>query len=68
MKHTKPLVKKEPKPILTSIFIREKSTGTIIAMFPPTRTGEKCAERYKGLADLEIVRTYEKGGKKYESN
>lgn len=59
---------KEPKPVLTSIFIKEKSTGTIITMFPPTRTGERHAERYRGLTDLEIVKKYEKGGKIYESN
>ena len=59
---------KEPQPILVSIFIREKSTGTILVMFPTTRTGEKQAERYRGLADLEIVKKYEKGGKIYEVN
>lgn len=59
---------KEPKPILTSIYIREKSTGNIVCMFPPTRDGEKRAERYRSLMDLEIVKIYEKGGQKYESN
>lgn len=64
----KPKEVKEPKPILISIFIREKSTGTILCTFPPTRAGERRAEHYRCLADLEIVKTYEKGGKKYESN
>lgn len=64
----KPKEVKEPKPILISISIKEQSTNQIIAMFPPTRAGEKRAERYKGLAGLEIVKTYEKGGKKHESN
>ena len=59
---------KEPQPILISIFIREKSTGTILNRYPTTRAGEKRAERYRGLVDLEIVKTYEKGGKKYEVN
>lgn len=65
---SKPKDVKEPKPILLSVAVKEKSTGTIICMFPPTRAGERRAERYRGLGDLEIVKTYEKGGKKYESN
>ena len=60
--------KPEVKPTLLSVFVREVSTNTIICRFPPTRVGEKRAERYRGLADLEIVKTYEKGGLKYESN
>lgn len=51
--------KKEPKPQLIRVFVREKSTNTTICEFPPTRTGEKRAERYRGLADLEIVKNYE---------
>lgn len=50
--------KKEPKPQLKSVFVREISTNTIIISFPPTRIGEKRAERYRGLADLEIVKEY----------
>ena len=60
--------KKEPQPILIVIAIKDTNTGTIICTFPPTRAGEKRAERYKGLAGIEIVRTYEKGGITYESN
>ena len=60
MKTTKP--KNEPKPILTSIFIREKSTGNIILQFPPTQAGERRAEHYRYLMDLEIVKIYSKGG------
>lgn len=60
--------KKEPKPILLLIAVKEKDTGSIVCMFPPTSKGERQAERYRGLAGLEIVKTYEKGGIKYESN
>lgn len=49
---------KKPNPKLTAIFVREISTKTIISVFPPTRAGEKRANRYKGLADLEIVKQY----------
>lgn len=64
----KPKEVKEPKPILLSVVVRDKSTGIALCAFPPTSAGEKRAERYRGLAGLEIVKTYEKGGKKYESN
>ena len=64
----KPKEVKEPKPILISIAIKDKDIGDIIMTFPPTRAGKKRAERYRGLAGLEIVKTYEKGGKTYESN
>ena len=64
----KPKEVKEPKPILLSVAVREKSTGITLCKFPPTRAGERRAELYRGLGDLEIVKTYEKGGKKYESN
>ena len=60
--------KTEPKPILTAVFVREKSTKTIICTFPPTRAGENRAERSRGLADLEVVKQYIHGGYKYESN
>ena len=59
---------KATKPILISVAIKDTTTNTIIANFAPTRVGEARAERYRGLAGLEIVKTYEKGGKKYESN
>lgn len=65
---TKEVKEKEPKPILVSVSVRDKNTGTILCNFPPTRAGLKRAERYRGLVGLEIVNTYEKGGKKYESN
>lgn len=57
---------KEPKPILLSVFVRDTITGSIICMFPPTGAGIKRAERYRCLAGLEVIKTYEKGGKKYE--
>lgn len=50
--------KKEPKPKLISVFVKEKSTNTIIVVFPPNRTGERQAEKYRGLYDLEIVKQY----------
>ena len=49
---------KEPKPILVSVSVKEISTGTTILTFPPTRVGEKCAEKYRGLADLAIIKEY----------
>ena len=64
---TKEVKEKEPKPILVSVQVRDTITGTVIT-FPPTKAGGKSAERYRGLAGLEIVKIYEKGGKKYESN
>ena len=59
---------KQPTPVLTQIFLKEESTNRIIAQFPPTKTGERTAERYRGLADLKIIKEYNYGGKKYESN
>lgn len=64
----KPKEVKEPKPILLSVVVRDKSTGIAVCAFPPTKSGEKHAERYRGLAGLEIVKIYAKGGRKYESN
>ena len=59
---------KEPKPVLISVYVRDTSTGVTLCGFPPTEAGVKRASRYMGLAGLEVVKTYEKGGKKYESN
>ena len=53
---------KQPIPKLISVFIKEKSTNTIIAVFPPTKVGERHAEKYRGLADLEIIKEYNRGG------
>ncbi len=64
----KPKDVKEPKPILISVQVRDTSTGTTLCGFPPTEAGVKRASRYIGLAGLEVVKTYLKGGKKYESN
>ena len=58
----------EPKPILISVQVRDTNTGVILCGFPPTDAGVKRASRYIGLAGLEVVKTYMKGGKKYESN
>lgn len=49
---------KQPKPILSRVYLREISTGRIVLEFYPTKAGEKAANRYKGLADLEIVKEY----------
>ena len=54
--------KKQPKPKLISVFVREKSTNTTIATFPPTKAGERCAEKYRGLCDLEVIKEYNYGG------
>jgi hypothetical protein len=64
----KPKEVKEPKPILLSVIVRDINTGAALCAFPPTKSGEKRAERYRGLAGLKIVKIYEKGGKKYESD
>ena len=52
---------KEQKPKLTSVFVRDISTGAIFYMFPPTSTGIKRAERFRGLAGLEVVKQYDNG-------
>ena len=49
---------KQPKPILSRVYLREISTGRIVLEFYPTKAGEKAANRYKGLADLEIIKEY----------
>ena len=54
--------KKQPQPKLISISVREISTNTTIATFPPTKKGERLAERYRGLCDLEIIKEYDFGG------
>lgn len=63
---TKP--KKEPKPILIDVYVQEISTGAIICHFPPTEMGERRANRYQGLSDLQIIKKYNAGGNIYESN
>ena len=49
---------KQPKPKLKRVYVREISTNRIVVEFYPTRAGEKAANRYNGLADLEIVKEY----------
>lgn len=68
MKSKQDKEKKQPKPKLISVVVREISTKTIVIAFPPNRDGEKRAERYRGLYDLEIIKEYDYGGQKYESN
>lgn len=55
-------LKKEPKPILSAIMIKDTETNAIICSFAPTRTGERYAERFKGLAGIEIIKEYTSGG------
>ena len=56
MKEPKP--KKEPKPVPLRYVVKEISTNTILLEFPPTTDGKRRANRYKGLADIEIVEQY----------
>ena len=59
---------KEPKSELLTIHIKDTTTNEIICSFPPTRSGENRANRYKGLANIQIIKIYSKGGNQYESN
>lgn len=59
---------KEPKPELLIINIKDTTTNEIICSFPPTRSGENRANRYKGLANIQVIKIYSKGGRQYESN
>lgn len=40
------------------IYVRERSTGNILIEFIPTRAGLNKANRYKGLADLDVIVEY----------
>lgn len=51
--------RREIKPKLISVVVKEISTNKIIIAFPPTKAGEQRAEKYRGLADLEIIKRYE---------
>lgn len=46
------------KPILKRVYIKERSTGKILIEFIPTRAGVNQANKYKGLADLDVVIEY----------
>lgn len=48
----------ETKPVLVAIHVKEISTNTILLSFPPTKVGERNANRYLGLADLETIKEY----------
>ena len=63
----KPVKEKEPQPILVAIVVKDDYTNSTFR-FPPTRACERYVERYRGLMGMEIIKTYEKGGQKYESN
>lgn len=67
MKHTQPKPEKEPKPVLLAIHVTDTDLNSIICSFPPTKTGERYANRYKGLAGIKILKIYKKGGQVYES-
>lgn len=56
MEKSKP--KKEPKPIPLRYVVKEISTKRTIVAFPPTKYGERRANKYKGLCDLEIITEY----------
>jgi hypothetical protein len=46
------------KPKLKRVYVKERSTGKIIIEFIPTKAGENQAKRYKGLADLVVIKEY----------
>ena len=51
--------RQQSKPKLISVVVKDKDTDTIILIFPPTRAGERKAEKYRGLSGLEIIKQYE---------
>jgi hypothetical protein len=54
----KPKLKKEPKPILMAIHVKDTETNQIILQLPPTKAGERRADYYKCLANIEIIKVY----------
>jgi hypothetical protein len=68
MKPKQPKPAKEPKPVLLAIHVKDTDLNSTICSFPPTKTGERYANRFKGLTGIKILKIYEKGGKVYESN
>ena len=54
----KPKPKKEPKPKLLSIYIKDIDNNIVICQFPPTAAGERRADKYKGLAGIKIEKIY----------
>lgn len=40
------------------VYVIERSTGKILIEFIPTRAGVNKANRYKGLADLDVIIEY----------
>ena len=49
---------KPSKPILKRVYVKERSTGKILIEFIPTKAGVNQANKYKGLADLDVVQEY----------
>lgn len=60
--------KKEPKPVLLAIHVQDTDLNRTICSFPPTKIGERYANRFKGLTRIKILKIYGKGGEVYESN
>lgn len=54
-KQSKP---KPRKPQLKRVYVKERSTGKILIEFIPTKAGENQADKYKGLADLDVIKEY----------
>lgn len=54
----KPKPKTETKPILVGIHVKDTETNQIILQFPPTKAGERRADYYKCLANIEIIKVY----------
>ena len=57
-KSSKPKQEKPRKPILKRVYVKERSTGKILIEFIPTKAGVNQANKYKGLADLDVVQEY----------
>ena len=53
-----PLKKPIHKPILLAIQVKDTETNQIILQLPPTAAGEKRANYYKCLANIEIIKVY----------
>ncbi len=46
------------KPQLKRVYVKERSTGKILIEFIPTKAGENQADKYNGLADLDVIKEY----------
>ena len=50
--------KKEPKPSLVAIHVKDTETNEVILQLPPTAAGEKRANYYQCLANIEVIKVY----------